>query len=189
MLKGKTIQLRTVREPDLEALYAWHIDLANRGDFFPLGFSSEIEFRRHFQEHGFWKQDEGLLLIIDRAGQVVGHIEFFKTVKYLDELELSYQIYEQAERGKGYTTEAVNLLVRYLFGRLKTNRIRLIIHPENRASRRVAEKCGFTCEGIARGAWYHQGKNHDVAIYALLRSAIHQTELEIKESTDGKQSV
>lgn len=77
----------------------------------------------------------------------MGHIEFFKTVNYLDELELSYQIYDQAARGHGYATEAVNLLVWYLFGRLKTNRFRLIIHPKNCVSRRLAEKCGFTLAG------------------------------------------
>jgi [ribosomal protein S5]-alanine N-acetyltransferase len=172
MLKGKSIQLRPVRQSDLQELYARHTDLANRGDFFPLGVVSEIEFRQRFEKNGFWEKEEGLLLIVDRAGNTLGNVEFFKTVYHLDELELSYQIYDQAERGKGYTTEAVNLLVRYLFGRLKTNRIRLIIHPENRASRRVAEKCGFTLEGTARGAWYHLGKNHDVEVYAILRDEV-----------------
>jgi RimJ/RimL family protein N-acetyltransferase len=172
MLNGKSIQLRTVCQSDLQELYARHMALANRGDFFPLGFVSEIEFRQRFEKNGFWEKEEGLLLIVDRAGSILGHIEFFKTVNYLDELELSYQIYDQAQRGKGYTTEAVNLLVRYLFGRLRTNRIRLIIHPENRASRRVAEKCGFALEGTARGAWYHQGKNHDIEVYAILRDEV-----------------
>ena len=172
MLKGKSIQLRTVRQSELQELYARHADIANRGDFFPLGFVSEIEFRQRFEKDGFWEKEEGLLLIVDESGTMLGHIEFFKTVNYLDELELSYQIYDQAERGRGYATEAVNLLVRYLFGRLKTNRIRLIIHPENRASRRVAEKCGFTLEGTARGAWYHLGKNHDVEVYAILRDEV-----------------
>jgi RimJ/RimL family protein N-acetyltransferase len=172
MLQSKSIQLRPVRQPDLQELYARHIDLANRGDFFPLSFVSEIEFRQHFEKNGFWGKEEGLLLIADRAGSLLGHIEFFKTVNYLDELELSYQIYDQAERGKGYATEAVNLLVRYLFGRLKMNRIRLIIHPDNCASRRVAEKCGFTLEGTARGAWYHLGKNHDIEVYAILRDEV-----------------
>ncbi len=172
MLQDKSIQLRPVRHLDLQELYARHIDLANRGDFFPLGFVSEVEFRQRFEKNGFWEKEDGLLLIVDRAGSTLGHIEFFKTVNYLDELELSYQIYDQAERGKGYATEAVNLLVRYLFGRLKMNRIRLIIHPENCASRRVAEKCGFTLEGTARGAWYHQGKNHDIEVYAILRAEV-----------------
>jgi|SRR5690554_5633579 RimJ/RimL family protein N-acetyltransferase len=189
MLKGKSIQLRPVRQSDLEVLYDRHIDLTNRGDFFPLGFVSEIEFRRRFDEHGFWKPDEGMLLITTGDGRILGHIEFFKTVNYLDELELSYQIYDPDERGKGYATGAVNLLVRYLFGRLKANRIRLVIHPQNRASCRVAEKCGFTCEGIARGAWFHQGKNHDVAIYALLRDEFNRTEGEFEEVNDGNRGL
>lgn len=173
MLTGKSIHLRPVRQPDLEELYSRHIDLANRGNFFPLGFISESEFQRRFQETGFWSKDEGMLLMIDEAERIVGHIEFFKTVSYLDELELSYQVYESAARGHGYATEAVGLLIRYLFGRLKTNRIRLVIHPDNGASCRVAEKCGFTCEGPARGAWYHQGQNHDVTIYAILRDEVN----------------
>jgi ribosomal-protein-alanine N-acetyltransferase len=169
MLKGNLIQLRPVRRDDLDQVYSWHVDIANRGDYYPTGVRSQSEFYRRFEESGFWGKDDGMLLIVEQDDQIVGHIEFFKTVAYLDEYELSYQIYEPEKRGQGYTTEAVNLMVAYLFGRWKMNRIRLIIHRDNAASRRVAEKCGFTREGTARGAWYHQGRNHDVEVYALLR--------------------
>jgi [ribosomal protein S5]-alanine N-acetyltransferase len=172
MLKGKSIHLRPVHQSDLNELYARHTEIANRGSFFPLGLVSEVEFRRRFEDKGFWDKEEGMMLIVDVTGEMLGHIEFFKTVNYLDELELSYQIYEQTDRGRGFATEAVNLLVRYLFSHLKTYRIRLIIHPENSASRRVAEKCGFTHEGTARCAWYHQGRNHNVEVYAILRDEI-----------------
>jgi [ribosomal protein S5]-alanine N-acetyltransferase len=172
MLYGKLITLRPIFRSDLQQLYARHIDIANRGDFFPLGFVSESEFRRRFEDKGFWDKDEGLLVIVDAAEKMVGHIEFFKTVNYLDELELSYQIYEPADRGHGYATEAVNLFVQYLFGCLTMNRLRLIIHPENSASRRVAEKCGFTHESTARCAWYHLGRNQDVEVYAILRHEV-----------------
>lgn len=169
MLKGTRIQLRPIRRDDLEELYIRHTDLANRGDYYPTGVQSESAFYRQFEESGFWGQDSGMLLIVAPDDHIAGHIEHFQTVKYLDEYELSYLIYEPTHRGKGYTTEAVNLMVRYLFGRWKVNRIRLIIHPDNLASRRVAEKCGFTHEGTARGAWYHRGENHDVEVYARLR--------------------
>jgi [ribosomal protein S5]-alanine N-acetyltransferase len=172
MLKADSIELRPVRQDDLEELYARHVDIANRGDFFPVNVLSESEFRRRFQDSGFWNEESGMLLIMNGAGSIVGHVEFFRTVSYLDELELSYQIYESAERGQGRTTEAVNLLVRYLFAQRKVNRIRLVIHPGNRASRRVAEKSGFVCEGTARGAWYHRGRNHDVDVYAILRHEV-----------------
>lgn len=172
MLIGHSISLRPVRHADVEEIYAFHIAIANRGDYFPWGVMSESRFRHSFEESGFWEKDEGMLLIVDDAEHILGHIEFFKTVNYLDELELSYQIYDEAARGKGYTSEAVNLMVRYLFGRRKENRIRLVIHPDNLASRRVAEKCGFTYEGLARGAWYHKGRFHDVAIYSILHDEV-----------------
>jgi [ribosomal protein S5]-alanine N-acetyltransferase len=175
MLSGNSIRLRPVREPDLEELYSRHIEILNRGKFFPMGFVSESEFHRHFQNNGFWTKEEGMLLILNNAESILGHIEFFRTVNYLDELELSYQVYEQAIRGQGYATEAVNLMVRYLFSHQKMNRIRLIIHPDNCASRRVAEKCGFVHEGTARGAWYHQGSPRDVEVYAILRDEVELT--------------
>lgn len=172
MLRGQLITLRPVRHADLDELYVRHVEIANRGPFFPLGVLSESRFKRQFEENGFWSDAEGMLLILNSAACIVGHIEYFKTVSYLDELELSYQIYEPGDMGQGFTTEAVRLLATYLFGRLQVNRVRLVIHPENHASRRVAQKCGFKHEGTARGAWYHQGKNHDVEIYALLRHEI-----------------
>ncbi|MEO5919520.1 MAG: GNAT family protein, partial [Pseudolysinimonas sp.] len=65
--------------------------------------------------------------------------------------------------------EAVELLCDHLFALTKSNRIRLVIHPANEASKRVADKSGFSYEGIARGAWYHEGRNHDVEVWSILR--------------------
>lgn len=169
MLRGDVIQLRPVREADLDALFTFLTDICNRGDYFPISIRSESWLRKQFQDTGFWSDDRGLLLIENSAAAIIGHIEFFKPVAYLDGLELSYVIYELAERRKGATSEAVRLLTKYLFDTKKANRLQLIIHPENTASRRVAEKNGFAHEGTMRGAWYHRGQYHDVEVYALLR--------------------
>ena len=172
MLKGKSITLRPVRDTDLDQLYMYDIDIDNRGDFFPRGILSQPAFHKQFQETGFWSKDDGMLVIVAPSNEILGHIEFFKTVNYLDEYELSYQVYAPEQRGKGVTTEAVNLLVRYLFEAKRVNRIRLVIHPDNMASRRLAEKCGFKHEGTARGAWYHKGAHWDVEIYAILHEDV-----------------
>jgi len=63
----------------------------------------------------------------------------------------------------------VQLLSDYLFATKKQNRIQLVIVPGNDASRRIAEKCGFTLEGTARGAFWNDGRSNDVQIYSLLR--------------------
>ena len=108
---------------------------------------SEPAFRKTFAEGGFWEREQGTLLIATQDGEIAGHIEFFRPIVYWDACELSYQLYDEAFAGRGYTTEAVQLLVDYLFGAKKQNRIQLVIVPENAASRRIAEKCGFTLEG------------------------------------------
>src|SRR5687767_8229378 len=172
MLKGKSIILRPVRETDLDQLYAFHLDIDNRGGYFPRGVLSQPAFRKQFQETGFWTKEEGTLVIVSLNEEILGHVEFFKTVNYLDEYELSYQVYATEQRGKGVATEAVNLLVRYLFETKRVNRIRLVIHPDNLASRRLAEKCGFKHEGTAHGAWYHKGAHRDVEIYAILHDDV-----------------
>ncbi|HYN65817.1 MAG TPA: GNAT family protein [Ornithinibacter sp.] len=170
MLEGRSIRLRLVREDDLPTLQAFDEDIANRGDFYPLGVVALPTLAARYAESGLWRPSEGLLLITDHGGELLGHIEFFETVGYLDELELSYLLYSAERRGRGVATEAVGLLTGYLFDRTKVNRIRLVIHPENTASRRVAEKAGYTLEGVARGAWYHRGHHHDVEVWAMLRA-------------------
>ena len=127
------------------------------------------EWRKRFASTGLWERDEGLLLIRNRDGRLVGHIEFFVPVSYLDGYELSYQLYDDAHAGHGYTTEAVQLLVDYLFGTKKKHRIQLVIVPDNAASERIAAKCGFTYEGRMRGAFFNDGRNHDVDVFSLLR--------------------
>jgi len=169
MLQGREITLRPVLESDLDAMYAAHVNIASRGPYFPLGVLSEPAFRREFAENGFWQPEAGTLLITDAAGEMVGHIEFFKAVSYWDAFELSYQLYGEAFAGRGYATEAVQLLVDYLFDTKRYGRIHLVIVPDNVASVRIAEKCGFVLEGTVRGAFFNQGRGQDVLLYSLLR--------------------
>jgi RimJ/RimL family protein N-acetyltransferase len=58
----------------------------------------------------------------------------------------------KSAHGKGFATEATNALVRYAFGALGMRRIGLTHSDGNEASRRIAERLGFSFEGIQRGA-------------------------------------
>jgi ribosomal-protein-alanine N-acetyltransferase len=170
MLRGRRIKLRPVRAADLDELYVHHIEIANRGDYFPVGVMGEPTFQKRFQENGFWDRDEGMLVILDASDRIVGHIEFFLAVPYWDAFELSYQLYDHGVAGRGYTTEAVQLLVDYLFDTRRRHRIHLVILPDNQASQRIAQKCGFTLEGTIREPFYHRGRNIDILMYSLLRT-------------------
>ena len=170
MLFGERITLRPVRESDLDELYTRHTDLRSRGAYYPLGVVSESAYRREFAENGFWDKESGSLLLVTPDDEIAGSIEFFKPVNYWDAFELAYHLDDDRFAGRGYTTEAVQLLADYLFATKKQHRLQLVIVPGNAASRRIAEKCGFQLEGTARGAFFNDGWNQDVLVYSLLRT-------------------
>jgi ribosomal-protein-alanine N-acetyltransferase len=174
MLHGDVVSLRLAREGDLSAVYELLTDLDARGSYFPLGVKSEPALRAAFDKNGFWDDDEGMLLMTAADDEIVGEIEFFPITHYLQGYEISYQLFKDRHAGRGYTSEAVMLLVCYLFGRKRVNRMQLNIHPDNAASRRVAEKCGFTFEGLMRGCWFHHGVFHDLEIWSVLRDEVNR---------------
>jgi RimJ/RimL family protein N-acetyltransferase len=65
--------------------------------------------------------------------------------------DTGFWVRKSAQR-QGFATEAANALVRYAFGALGMRRIGLTHSNGNEASRRIAEKLGFSFEGIQRGA-------------------------------------
>ncbi len=71
--------------------------------------------------------------------------------------------------GKGLMTAAGRALLAYLFTIADMNRAELHIRTNNPRSRAVAERLGFTREGILRQATWSEGEPADVACYALLR--------------------
>ena len=58
----------------------------------------------------------------------------------------------KSAQGRGFATEAANALVRYAIGALGMRRIGLTYSGGNEASRRIAERFGFSLEGIQKGA-------------------------------------
>jgi [ribosomal protein S5]-alanine N-acetyltransferase len=175
MLRGKVITLRPIQEDDLPQIYAHEQDLDNRGEYYGLSFHTMTALRKEYSEDGFWGSDRGLFAIIDNAsGKVAGNIVWFRTVRYLDEIEIGYILWDQSLRRKGATTEALTMFTNYLFqvrilDHKPVNRIRLCIASGNAASRRVAEKAGYTWEATQRGAAYNGRQRHDMELYAIVR--------------------
>jgi RimJ/RimL family protein N-acetyltransferase len=176
MLNGKTITLRPFLEADIDQLYAHMMNLDNRDENYSLSFRTMAELRRDIAENGLWTDDNGVLALIDNdSSKVIGQVAWFKTVRYMDEIEIGYIMYEQTRRLKGGMTEALKLFTNFLFDakpldNKPVNRIRLCIATENVASRRVAEKSRYTYEATQRQAAYGRGRHYDMELYSMLRS-------------------
>lgn len=169
MLRGKLVDLRLVRESDLDEYGKLWQDVGARGAYYPLGLTPAVLQHKEFMETGYWQNNMGRMVIVDKSGVLQGQIMCFKPSTYLDTLEIAYIIWRPESRGKGYMPEAVRLFTDYLFDLHKIQRIQLAVMAGNEASRRVAEKCGFRSEGVLRQALFHKGQFIDMELFSLLR--------------------
>lgn len=68
--------------------------------------------------------------------------------------------------GQGFMTEAIEIVADHAFGSLDLHRLEARCFPDNPASARVLEKCGFTREGTLRGTLWKENAPRDVLLYA-----------------------
>jgi RimJ/RimL family protein N-acetyltransferase len=90
--------------------------------------------------------------------------------------EVGYWVADEA-RGQGVATAATRLAAEWAFevdSRLE--RLQLRADVENVASNRVAEKAGFTREGVLRAQRYNArlGRRVDFAVWSLLRAELER---------------
>ncbi|MEV5752372.1 GNAT family protein [Actinoallomurus sp. NPDC052308] len=71
-------------------------------------------------------------------------------------------------RGRGVATRALRLLARWAFDSLALARLELTCAPDNVASQRVAESCGFVREGVLRSHIQFKGERRDTVVFSLL---------------------
>ncbi|BEL02713.1 GNAT family protein [Actinoplanes sichuanensis] len=81
--------------------------------------------------------------------------------------ELGFWIDADVE-GRGLVRRAVGAVLGHAFGELGLHRVEMRTLTTNDRSRHLAERLGFTLEGILRGAIRFPDGFRDVAVYALL---------------------
>jgi RimJ/RimL family protein N-acetyltransferase len=102
-------------------------------------------------------------------GEFLGFAAFVRLELESRQGEVGY-IVAPAARGRGVATRMLGLIGEWGFGTLGLERIELRIDVENIASERVAERAGFTREGVLRSVAFKEGLRADVAVWSRLRS-------------------
>src|SRR5262249_18315989 len=81
--------------------------------------------------------------------------------------EIGYWVARDARR-RGHATRAVRLVSRWAIPALGLQRLELMTRTDNVASQRVAERAGFTCEGLLRSYVALGSGLTDVYMFSLL---------------------
>ena len=102
----------------------------------------------------------------DKMLGVIGHYRI-KPEHY--RAEVGYMILPEYH-GKGITTEAVQCVVDYGFNTMQLHSIEGVIDPENEASERVLQKCGFVKEAHFKENEFYDGKFIDAVVYSKLKT-------------------
>lgn len=102
-------------------------------------------------------------------GRYIGQLDMFRVDWRLRQGEIGMVIAGAEDRGRGYGTEALELLAGFAFNSLGLERIELEVHMENAAAIRCYQKAGFTLEGVKRHAYYNDGRFADLGMMSILR--------------------
>jgi RimJ/RimL family protein N-acetyltransferase len=132
--------------------------------------SADVRCRR--AEANFMLRTDMPYLAFERAsGTLVGSIGLHRTDWQLPKTEVGYWIRTSAT-GKGFASEGVDALTSWALQQLGAQRVELVTDEQNFASRRVAERCGFTLEGVNRNVQRApDGTLRSNCIYAKLPAA------------------
>lgn len=173
--KGNLIFVRPFEAEDAEALL--DLELRNRDFFQTYTVLREPEFYTLAgQLDRINKNNERMALdqyysfgiFLLKSGELIGSVFLSEVVRGpLQSCWIGYYL-DQQYNGKGYTTEAVRLVVSYAFDELKLHRIEAGVMPHNLRSMKVLEKAGFHKEGIAKENVKINGKWEDHQILAIV---------------------
>jgi len=165
LLEGKRINLRIIEKDDLEILHQWMNDIRFVGEFSFTRQRSMSEIQKSFSEYS---PDIGSFMVEKKDGTKIGVFHHFISKLFSDLVEIGYTIIPD-KQGNGYCTEAVEIIVDYLFILKDIHRIQALTFEENIASERVLEKNGFKKEGVIRNIGYSGGKIRNGVLYSIIR--------------------
>lgn len=117
-----------------------------------------------------YADNEGITWIITLKDDptMIGTAGFWRMDKENHRAEIGYLLTPELW-GKGLVSETINVIVNYAFEVLHFHSIEANTDPENTASGRVLEKCGFVAEAYFRENFYFDGQFLDSKIYSRVR--------------------
>jgi ribosomal-protein-alanine N-acetyltransferase len=180
-LSSATLILRKIVADDIAeifAIYSNDLIFAHCGILPKKNKATVLKSIRHF-ERDYQKKARikwGIALP-GSENKLMGIVEAMDFNQKVNKVTIGYFLHPDFWH-KGYSTEAVSILVRFLFEQAGVNRIQAEVMPANMHSKKVLLKNGFILEGTLRQATLWSGKGIvDLEMYSILASDYHSREI------------
>ncbi|MDF2787095.1 MAG: acetyltransferase [Neobacillus sp.] len=121
-----------------------------------------------FQKNFYEKRSMRWGIVLKKNNKFIGTLGLNGLQLKNKKAEIGYEIHPSYWR-KGYTSEAINEVLRYSYLELELNRIGAVVYLENEASSNLLEKLGFKKEGVLRDYLFQNNSYHTTSMFSLLK--------------------
>jgi len=175
---GEKLYLRGIEKADLSGdMTQWANDsdvtqymvmgaVPNSGSIYCSWNNLEEEYEKLMKS-----KTDVVFAIVDKKSDLMIGIAGLYDISWIPRsAEFRIAIGEKKFWGKGFGTEATNLIVTYAFEKLNLNQVHLGVNAEDERANKCYKKVGFFLEGTKREQVYRNGRYYDVNFYSILRS-------------------
>jgi diamine N-acetyltransferase len=172
MITGKKVVLRALEPSDADILYQWENDMSVWHLSTTLAPFSRFTLEQYILNTADIYTNRQVRFMIDDTGrdkaqQTIGAVDLFDFEPVHQRAGIGILIH-QDYRGKGYASEALDLLIDYAFNTLQLHQVFCNISPDNHDSLNLFRSKGFILAGTKkdwnkiRNTWY------DECLYQLI---------------------
>ena len=169
-LESDRLLLRRIVEGDVQEIFAMRSDAENM-KYIPRPLVKNLD---EAMEH-LAKIDSGIenneainwAITLKGNSKLLGIIGFYRTKHEHYRSEIGYMLLPEIH-GKGIASEAVGIVTKFGFKKMKLHSIEAVIDPKNSASEKVLQKNGFIKEAHFKENEFFEGKFLDSIIYSKL---------------------
>jgi RimJ/RimL family protein N-acetyltransferase len=170
-LEGELVVLRRHVPENLPEFRRWYQDpevarLARYQD----GPMLVEEIDRFFTARAVGNESLAMAIHVRAGGRLVGTCAFSQLDPDTGSALFHITIGEKASWGRGYGTEATQLMLGHAFDTLRLHRIALSVFEFNDRAVRTYVRCGFSIEGRARESIWRDGRWWDELAMSILDS-------------------
>ncbi|HET7027438.1 MAG TPA: GNAT family protein [Candidatus Limnocylindrales bacterium] len=171
VIRAERVYLRPIEPADAEIVHRWYED----AEFLALMGgrpASLAERRAAFERRAADPPRDviNLAVCLRADGRPIGRVDVFEIDPYNGNAGFGIGIGDADDRGQGFGREAVRALCDYAFGQLRLERLWLTTDADNVIAQHLYESIGFRREGVARHAYYQDGRYQDDVRMAILRA-------------------
>jgi RimJ/RimL family protein N-acetyltransferase len=144
---------------------------------------SRLDLPRSAESYRAWAKEQAVaacdedrfLLAVEATatGELVGTVGSHRTGRCSGWFECDVSIGADHRR-RGYATEAVALLLRFMFAERRYHKCLAAIFAHNEASLALFRRVGFTEEGRLREHVFFAGRHHDLVMMGILANEFDQ---------------